>query len=378
MKKKRKYHNCKICKEQGILHTTYNLEQHLKEQHNICLARYFEKYYCIPANINYDIDLNTLCIIVKDLYSHNKQQINCIEHFQTILQQVDNNAARLNIRLNNQAYTILRYLGINFTGNSSRRTKAELEALNIQHKVGKKRKQSIGAHHCKICNKLVNDTRLLWHVSMNHHISPKEYLIAYYELPDNTNFDLLTFPLVVDMYKELQNNTQYDSYIELYSSILNSYKNYQQMIINYNYDIAKVCIALGVLKKQDGHLYSVTDLRNIKGNIKIGFRKDLGQLFRSGWEANVARILRLESIEYQYEPQIFDVNLNGVHKKYIPDFYVGNNVFFEVKGRWTNAAKQKVKAFKEQYPQYMLCVIDKYIYAQLQQQYRSQIKNWED
>ena len=56
-------------------------------------------------------------------------------HFQTILAQVDNNAARLNIRLNGYVYDILNYLNIIMGNRTNRRTPIMLDAMNIVHTI---------------------------------------------------------------------------------------------------------------------------------------------------------------------------------------------------------------------------------------------------
>ena len=48
--------------------------------------------------------------------------------------------------------------------------------------------------------------------------------------------------------------------------------------------------------------------KNTKGNAyrhtKSGFREDLNLNMRSNWEANIARIFRAYSIEFEFEPRI--------------------------------------------------------------------------
>ena len=227
---------------------------------------------------------------------------------------------------------------------------------------------------CNICQQNIQVTRVLWHVKLKHHIQPIEYLNKYYNIPLDTNMKFITMPLVFNMIEEISKfNGKFNNYRELYKYILNQYNNdYKQISINFQYNILKICRALNLLTEENNKL-----LLTYNSPIQKGFRNDLNQVFRSSWEANFARILKFENIKYKYEQQIFDVDLNGIIKKYIPDFCINNNIFFEIKGQWKRFNKQKVQAFKEQYPQYMLCVIDKDIYNILVHQYRLIIHNWE-
>jgi len=94
---------------------------------------------------------------------------------------------------------------------------------------------------------------------------------------------------------------------------------------------------------------------------KIGKRPDCNNLFfRSGWEANVFRLLRLDkSITLiEYEPTDFTYWQFGIKKgtvSYTPDFKIsyadGSYVWIEVKGGWMKPNdKTKLRRFKKFYP----------------------------
>lgn len=103
-----------------------------------------------------------------------------------------------------------------------------------------------------------------------------------------------------------------------------------------------------------------------------GFREDLGHYVRSNWEANFARILRLQGKSYEYEPKSFQL---AEGKTYTPDFLVGG-VFYEIKGYWTEAAKHKLESFKKQFPDVVVQIIEGPEYDELRSQYRDKIL-WE-
>ena len=48
--------------------------------------------------------------------------------------------------------------------------------------------------------------------------------------------------------------------------------------------------------------------KNLYSNAKGGIRTDLNAYFRSTWEANYARILNYESIEWKYEAKTFQLD----------------------------------------------------------------------
>lgn len=93
---------------------------------------------------------------------------------------------------------------------------------------------------------------------------------------------------------------------------------------------------------------------------------------RSTWEANFARILKTLGIEYEYEPEWFEIG----NRKYLPDFKVGDE-YYEIKGYMRPDAKQKIEAFRKLYPEITLHVIEKKQYQQLAAEWKSRIPEWE-
>lgn len=141
---------------------------------------------------------------------------------------------------------------------------------------------------------------------------------------------------------------------------------------------------------------------------KVGRREDLGLYMRSGWEANLMRILRAGLLEYkspEYEPEIFSftdwVAPKGPALSYTPDFRVkkGKSIYYmEVKGNWLRAAdRTKLRRWFKYYPDkaknliaitssatskttefFKSLGVDKFIYYnELKKQFSKQIPNWE-
>lgn len=94
-----------------------------------------------------------------------------------------------------------------------------------------------------------------------------------------------------------------------------------------------------------------------RGNVyqytKTGVRKDLGkEVYRSGWEADVARILTTFGIKFQFEPTVFYFPIQRGTKSYLPDFYLPEtDEYIEIKGWFDNKSKVKLKRFKKYHPQ---------------------------
>jgi hypothetical protein len=85
---------------------------------------------------------------------------------------------------------------------------------------------------------------------------------------------------------------------------------------------------------------------------------------RSTWEAAYARDLTARGVRWDYEPRVFPVQytLDGVVREgtYRPDFYLPDtNEWIEVKGRWLIESRAKFDAFRAQYPDETITVVDR-------------------
>lgn len=132
-------------------------------------------------------------------------------------------------------------------------------------------------------------------------------------------------------------------------------------------------------KKKNGTMPKTTS--NAYSRTKSGIRPDLGQYFRSAWEANVARILDYENIEWEYEPKrfFFEEEVDGV-ASYQPDFYLPQfNKWIEVKGWMDEKSKTRLRLFAEQYPEENknLILIDQDFYNALRIEF-FYLPHWED
>jgi hypothetical protein len=104
-----------------------------------------------------------------------------------------------------------------------------------------------------------------------------------------------------------------------------------------------------------------------------GFRDDLGQYFRSSWEANFARVLNHRGKSWEYEPKTFQLEES---LSYTPDF-LSDGVFYEVKGQMDEKSKRQLDLMKRRYPDVVVEVIDSVKYADLRVLFKTQIPLWE-
>lgn len=92
----------------------------------------------------------------------------------------------------------------------------------------------------------------------------------------------------------------------------------------------------------------------------IGYRKDLGQFFRSSWEANFARMLVALGLDYVYEPHAYELD-DGT--TYTPDFFVPvKNKYYEIKGFERN---NKFVQFRKKFPEIRIKMVKEDFYARL-------------
>lgn len=85
---------------------------------------------------------------------------------------------------------------------------------------------------------------------------------------------------------------------------------------------------------------------------KTGYREDLDMVFRSGWEANIARVFNAYQIDFTFEPHVFTFPIKRGTRSYTPDFFlVKTNEWIEVKGYFDDKSRIKLKRFKKYYPE---------------------------
>lgn len=82
-----------------------------------------------------------------------------------------------------------------------------------------------------------------------------------------------------------------------------------------------------------------------------------GTRFRSTWEVRVASALTDLGVEWLYEPRSFILSDGS---RYTPDFYLpDDHAYWEVKGWFSATAVRKIRAFRSEYAETPLVVIDK-------------------
>lgn len=95
-----------------------------------------------------------------------------------------------------------------------------------------------------------------------------------------------------------------------------------------------------------------------------------GTRFRSTWEVFVAKAFDARGIRWQYEPRHFPV---AKAMGYRPDFYLPDfDCFWEIKGWWSPKSRNKIKLFRERYPEISLIVATKDVITLLDQRFATE------
>jgi hypothetical protein len=106
----------------------------------------------------------------------------------------------------------------------------------------------------------------------------------------------------------------------------------------------------------------------VKGTIKLsyrvgvgkgGYKEDIGHYIRSSYEHFFAKLLQLIGVNYEYEPKVFEVEVDGARCVFTPDFLI-NGVWFEIKNNYNVKDvifNKKLSSFKSLYPNNKICII---------------------
>ena len=96
---------------------------------------------------------------------------------------------------------------------------------------------------------------------------------------------------------------------------------------------------------------------------------------KSGYEERTILLLDLLGKKWDYEPRSF--YLTDLHKSYIPDFFVEeDNLWIEVKGYWYKDAKEKWDAWRREYPELKIMLIDKKTLQELEKSNGGNFENF--
>lgn len=90
--------------------------------------------------------------------------------------------------------------------------------------------------------------------------------------------------------------------------------------------------------------------RNPYAHTKTGYRSDLDLVVRSGWEANILRVLKSYEVDFEYEPKTFEYPVKRGNKIYTPDARINDEEWLEVKGYFDDNSRIKLNRFRIHYP----------------------------
>jgi len=160
---------------------------------------------------------------------------------------------------------------------------------------------------------------------------------------------------------------------EWLSEIMSTYispQDFYYIMSGYHFEVDQHDAKKYVRRGKQSGAYGMTQRHG-----KIGYREDLGETYRSTWEANFARILRFKNIDYKYEVKRFE--FKNEQKSYLPDFYLPiYNQYIEVKGFMSDEAKQRIELFRK-YDNGKLFVVGNKEYHKLAKRFSTRVDNWE-
>ena len=119
-------------------------------------------------------------------------------------------------------------------------------------------------------------------------------------------------------------------------------------------------------------LFRELNLKDVQSSARAGYRDDLGEAFRSSWEANIARIFRKKRLSYRYEAKVYEMKKYS----YMPDFFLDDGTIIEVKGVWDDDSRGKILEFHREHPETRLLLIDSDLFYDLERRFKG-LPNWE-
>jgi hypothetical protein len=115
-----------------------------------------------------------------------------------------------------------------------------------------------------------------------------------------------------------------------------------------------------------------------------------GNIYRSSWERNIARLFAMQKIPVAYEPMRFKFPMRGRENSYLPDWklrgidlFVGDqeytSVFIELKGFYDLKSQKKIRNMAKYYgPRgVMVIVLTEDIYKQIERDWGGIVPGWE-
>ena len=226
----------------------------------------------------------------------------------------------------------------------------------------------------------------------NFKISEKDLLCNRYYIFNNRDInqiqDIINYlKIKTKLYKEYDLvNKELDIYgltVLLISETINFCNEYQfkdSILYKLNSLLLETRIQFSFIDDFQDKTKLSSFIGNIYDNRKVNwyFRKDLKTVFKSSYEANIARILNYKGIPWEYEKKhIAYETLKGI-SYYLPDFFIPNNTIIEVKGFWDYISRKTIVSFLEKNTDYKLLIIDNDMMYTLNNLYSSIVNHWEN
>ena len=378
------FYHCKICSAQFIQSIHFNIV------HNMTLDEYMEKFYHISPKIKdilFTSNYNCLIQLIESysLESFEVENYSNIEiyaflqHFYEIhnynLNKIEDSYG-IDFFPFIQAFDLsIDYLHYIFHRNDN----VLIPGINISPEY-KREEISILYEEleCPICHETFKINGMKKHLAQIHDISIEEIFYKKYKVPYiKEKIDICSYQDFMFLVKKKQEmNLPYPLIVYiLYHT--NSIRHFKEANLSTLYAYFFFFFFKN-FKKYKGYLEEhKNDFLITSG---IGVRIDLnGKVFRSGWEANIARVMNYYNIKWEYEPKKFSFkNIFNFSETfvYIPDFQLNETTYVQIKGRWLGQSLEKVISFKAAYPSIKLHLIDKAVYQKYKNKYKNIISEW--
>lgn len=243
---------CTICNQQTI-----KLPNHLIYEHGILYQQYCFDQYNIPLNLTVYLTPKLVDYILAYCHDNNIKVVNIKQHCELIFIQNKYDANKLISIFYQYTYAIAQYFNLNLLNierNLPNMYKLKEYKMNKsiqdkkqQYTISRRRDYDDNVHimNCGICGMKCNEKNLLVYVVVAHKISKKDYLIKFFNVPEDMNFTKLTLQLVLKMFEELK-KSPYDNFKDCYQTLYDQVHNYKELDEKLGYKASLICANLNL------------------------------------------------------------------------------------------------------------------------------------
>ena len=245
-----KKRTCTICGQQTI-----KLPNHVMHEHGILYQQYCQQQYNIPSNLTVYLTPKVFDFLLKYCHDNNINVIDIKQHLESIFIQNQYDASQLISIYHQYTYAIAQYFNLNLLNIEKylptmiklkeHKMNKIIQDKKQQYTISRRRKYNDDIHilNCEICGAECNEKNLLTHVSVAHKISKKDYLVKFFNVPEDMHFQKLTLQLVIKMFEELE-KSPYDNLKDCYQALYDQVNDYTALNEMLGYQANRICEGL--------------------------------------------------------------------------------------------------------------------------------------